>query len=185
MNNTKIMISEVDVFIALLNNFDLDYKKLRKVIQKLMRRTNSHISEGFLKFLLSTKTPHKYIQQALDERYAIVDAIQQAKDLGACGMVKLDDEVYPIKIFLGKGCDGWIFNNEYVAATQIAYHVMSIVKSRAKKCTVFLFTAYGFSGIPQEVAIDKQQRLPLHTKKHFDIGDCEIDCKFKDYEEGV
>jgi hypothetical protein len=157
--NTIIKVKEVDVFITLLMNYQLDYKKMRKVIQKLMKRTDLHISQGFLKFLLTVKNPHKYIDQALEESDLIPELIDSLTKENYFGMVRVGDDFYPVTLEFEEDSDYlWSQENEEVVGVACAHQTMNDLKKEHLKCTVFLFQGFGFTGRPMEFSIAKSLR---------------------------
>lgn len=168
MNNpNSFTLKEVDIFIALLLNYNLDYKKMRKLILKLMKRTDYHISQGFLKFLLSVKNPHKYIDEALAESDVIPNIVKELIEEKFVGMVKVNDTFYPITLNISDKEDyHWSIANENMVGVACAHQCMNDLKMSVLKCTVFLFRAYGYSGKPMEFTIAREKRANPYKPKY-------------------
>ena len=165
--NDVIKVKEVDVFIALLLNYHLDYKKMRKLIQKLMKRTDHYISQGFLKFLLEVKNPHKYIDQALEESDLIPKLVLEFSKENYFGMVRVGDDIYPVTLEFEEDADYlWSQDNEEVVGVACAHQTMNDLKKEHLKCTVFLFKTFGFSGRPMEFTIAKSPRNNPYKPKY-------------------
>lgn len=167
MQPEKFLLSETDMFIALLMNYHLDYKKLRKVIHKLIKRVDPHIGNGFLKFLLETKTPHRYIDQALDERDQLPGIMQSLIDDGHMGMVRHGDNIIPVQLSFDTNEDHvWAVENEDLAAVGVAHQLMNDLNRDRLQCTVFLFRGYGFSCKPKEFDIARTSHNNPYKPKY-------------------
>lgn len=163
----KETLKEVDVFIALLLNYHLDYKKLRKVIQKLAKRVDPHIANGFLKFLMGTKTPHRYIDQALEERGQLPEIMGSLIDEGFMGMVRFKDEIIPVELNIDSNEDFlWAVENEDLVAVSVAHQLMNDINRNRIQCTVFLFREFGFSGKPKEFDIARTKHNNPYKPKY-------------------
>lgn len=167
MQTEKTLLSETDMFIALLMNYHLDYKKLRKVIHKLIKRVDPHIGNGFLKFLLETKIPHRYIDQALEEREQLPEIMNLLTGEGYMGMVRYKDTITPVQFCFDTNDDHvWAVENEDLAAVGVAHQLMNDINRDRLQCTVILFREYGFSCKPKEFDIARTSHNNPYKPKY-------------------
>lgn len=167
-NPAVTMLDEVDIHIALLMNYDLDYKKMRKLVLKLMKRAPTYLTLGYLQCLMETKKPQEEIDRALMYHTEMPKIVEELIAEEYVGLVLVNDEVYPVKIWTEEKEDIlWTQTHEAEVALALAEQCMINLKRETLKCSVFLFKRYGFTGRPNEFSIATPAGKARNSKKFY------------------